>query len=169
MTKMIYPKREYQICTNCIMDTSDPQITFNEKGECDFCTSFRNTIAPAWHPDERGKAELLKIAEKIKHDTKGKKYHCIIGMSGGVDSSYLTYVATEIMGLKPLIFSVDSGWNLNVAVENIERIVKKLNLDLYTEVVNWQEMRDLQLAFLKSNVPYQDLPQDHVIFAGLYN
>ena len=169
MTKMIYPKREYQICTNCIMDTSDPQITFNEKGECDFCTGFRNNIAPAWHPDERGKAELLKIAEKIKHDTKGKKYHCIIGMSGGVDSSYLTYVATEIMGLKPLIFSVDSGWNLNVAVENIERIVKKLNLDLYTEVVNWQEMRDLQLAFLKSNVPYQDLPQDHVIFAGLYN
>ena len=73
------------------------------------------------------------------------------------------------MGLNPLLFSVDSGWNLNVAVENIEKIVKTLNLDLYTEVVNWQEMKDLQLAFLKSQVPYQDTPQDHVIFAGLYN
>ncbi len=169
MPKMIYPRREYQICTNCIMDTSDPQITFDEKGECDFCTSFKSNIAPSWHTDERGHEELMKIAQKIKDDTKGKKYNCIIGVSGGVDSSYLTYVATEIMGLKPLLFSVDSGWNLNVAVENIEKIVKTLDLDLYTEVVNWQEMKDLQLAFLKSQVPYQDTPQDHVIFAGLYN
>ena len=161
--------RKYQICTNCIMDTSDPQITFDEHGECDFCTSFKKNIAPSWHTDERGYEELMKIAQKIKNDTKGRKYNCIIGVSGGVDSSYLTYVATEIMGLNPLLFSVDSGWNLNVAVENIEKIVKTLNLDLYTEVVNWQEMKDLQLAFLKSQVPYQDTPQDHVIFAGLYN
>lgn len=162
-------KGKYQICTNCIMDTSDPQITFDEKGECDFCTSFRTNIAPVWHPGEKSKEELFRIAENIKEHTKGKKYNCIIGVSGGVDSSYLTYVATEIMGLNPLLFSVDSGWNLNVAVENIEKIVKTLNLDLYTEVVNWQEMRDLQIAFLKSQVPYQDTPQDHVIFAGLYN
>lgn len=161
--------RKYQICTNCIMDTSDPQITFDEKGECDFCTSFKKNIAPNWHTDDRGHSELMQIAERIKEETKGKKYNCIIGVSGGVDSSYLTYVATEIMGLNPLLFSVDSGWNLNVAVENIEKIVKTLNLDLYTEVVNWQEMKDLQLAFLRAQVPYQDTPQDHVIFAGLYN
>lgn len=169
MSKMVYPKREYRICSNCIMDTSDPQIFFDEKGECDFCTSFKEKIAPTWHTDERGHEELMRIAQKIKDDTKGKKYNCIIGVSGGVDSSYLTYIATKVMGLNPLLFSVDSGWNLNVAVENIERIVKVLDLDLYTEVVNWQEMKDLQLAFLKSQVPYQDAPQDHVIFAGLYN
>lgn len=159
----------YRICSNCIMDTSDPQITFDEHGECDFCTSYKTNIAPNWHTDEKGYQELMKIAEKIKKDTKGQKYNCIIGVSGGVDSSYLTYVATEIMGLNPLLFSVDTGWNLNVAVENIEKIVKTLHLDLYTEVVNWQEMKDLQLAFLKSQVPYQDTPQDNAIFAGLYN
>lgn len=147
MSKMVYPKREYRICSNCIMDTSDPQIFFDEKGECDFCTSFKEKIAPTWHTDERGHEELMRIAQKIKDDTKGKKYNCIIGVSGGVDSSYLTYIATKVMGLNPLLFSVDSGWNLNVAVENIERIVKVLDLDLYTEVVNWQEMKDLQLAF----------------------
>ena len=135
-TKIVYPEREYQICTNCIMDTSDPQITFNEEGECDFCTSFKQNILPSWHPDDEGLRELKAIAEKIKSETKGNKYNCIIGVSGGVDSSYLTYIATEVMGLNPLLFSVDSGWNLNVAVENIEKIVKTLKLDLYTEVVN---------------------------------
>lgn len=161
--------REYQICTNCIMDTTDPQITFDENGECDFCTAFKQNIAPTWHTDNHGYEELMKIADKIKKETRGRKYNCIIGVSGGVDSSYLTYIATEVMGLTPLLYTVDSGWNLNVAVENIEKIVKTLELDLYTEVVNWQEMKDLQLAFLKSQVPYQDIPQDHVIFAGLYN
>lgn len=161
--------QDKKICTNCVMDTSDPKITFDSDGKCDFCKNYFTTIAPSWHPGEEGKRELLQLAEKIKQETKGKKYNCIIGMSGGVDSSYLTYIAKELMGLNPLIFTVDSGWNLNVAVENIEKIVKKLNLDMYTEVVNWQEMKDLQLAFFKSQVPYQDLPQDHAIFAGLYN
>ena len=161
--------RDYQICTNCVMDTTDPQIVFDETGKCDFCNNYYNTILPSWHPDAEGEKELLKIAEKIKKETKGKKYNCIIGFSGGVDSSYLCYIVKVKMGLNPLLVSVDTGWNLNVAVEKIERIVKKLKLDLYTEVVNWEEMRDLQLAFLKSQVPYQDLPQDHVIFAGVYN
>lgn len=166
---IIRQHKKYQICTNCVMDTSDPQITFDADGRCDFCENYYSIIKPSWNPNKEGKKELLKIAEKIKQDTKGKKYNCIIGMSGGVDSSYLTYIATEVMGLNPLIFTVDSGWNLNVAVENIEKIVKRLKLDMYTEVVNWQEMKDLQLAFFKSQVPYQDLPQDHAIFAGLYN
>lgn len=170
MAKIVYSSnKKYQICKNCVMDTSDPQISFDEDGRCDFCKNYYTTIKPSWHPGEKGKKELLQIAEKIKQNTRGKKYNCIIGMSGGVDSSYLTYIATEVMGLNPLIFTVDSGWNLNVAVENIEKIVKTLNLDMYTEVVNWQEMKDLQLAFFKSQVPYQDLPQDHAIFAGLYN
>lgn len=151
------------------MDTTDSAIKFDERGYCDYCSGYYNDILPNWHPNETGAKELEHIAEKIRKDGKGKEYDCIIGLSGGADSSYLTYIAKEKMGLRPLIFTVDAGWNLNVAVENIERIVKGLNLDMYTEVVDWNEMRDLQLAFFKSQVPYQDLPQDHVIFAGLYN
>ena len=159
---------EYQICTNCIMDTTDSKIKFDKNGVCDYCNSFHNEIIPNWDNNDNYQ-KLDQIAAVIRKAGKGKKYDCILGLSGGVDSSYLAYVAKEKMGLRPLIYSVDTGWNLNVAVENIERIVKKLDLDLYTEVINWEEMRDLQLAFFKSQVPYQDLPQDHVIFAGLYN
>lgn len=151
------------------MDTTDPEIKFDENGRCDFCDNFYNTILPNWHPNDDGARELEKIANKIKEDSKGKKYDCIIGLSGGTDSSYLTYIAKERMGLNPLIFTVDTGWNLNVAIENIEKVIKALKLDMYTEVINWSEMRDLQLAFLYSQVPYQDTPQDHVIFASLYN
>ena len=161
--------REYQVCTNCIMDTTDSKIVFDEKGVCDYCNSYITDILPNWQPNNNDYSELEKIASKIREEGKGKKYDCIIGLSGGTDSSYLAYIAKEKMGLRPLMYTVDTGWNLNVAVENIERLVKALDLDLYTEVVNWNEMRDLQLAFFKAQVPYQDLPQDHVIFAGLYN
>jgi len=162
--------KSYQICTSCVMDTSDPHITFDEKGVCDFCRDYYQNILPKWKQDmDNAEAELKEISDRIKEAGRGKRYDCIIGMSGGVDSSYLCYIAKEVMGLRPLIYVVDTGWNLNVAVENIERIVRALNLEMYTEVISWPEMRDLQLAFFKSQVPYQDLPQDHAIFAGLYN
>ena len=161
--------RPYQRCTNCVMDTSDSAITFDENGVCDFCNDFYQNIQPPWQDKLKDPDLLRRTAEQIKAASKGRKYDCIIGMSGGVDSSYLCYVAKELMGLNPLVYSVDTGWNLNVAVENIERIVKALDLDMYTEVVDWNEMKDLQLAFFKSQVPYQDTPQDHAIFAGLYN
>ena len=161
--------RDYQVCTNCVMDTSDSMIQFDEKGVCDHCRNYYNNILPNWHPDETGKKQLDQIVETIKKDGKGKKHDCIIGLSGGVDSSYLAYYAKEILGLRPLIFSVDTGWNLNVAVENIEKVVRGLNAELYTEIVDWNEMKDLQLAYFKAQVPYQDTPQDHVIFASLYN
>ena len=162
-------KRKYQVCTNCVMDTTDSKIVFDEKGMCDFCNSYYNDILSHWQPNQNKEDELEKISSQIREAGKGKDYDCIIGISGGTDSSYLTYIAKEKMGLRPLIYTVDTGWNLNVAVENIERLVKALDLDMYTEVVNWDEMRDLQLAFLKSQVAYQDFPQDHAIFAGLYN
>lgn len=162
-------KREYQICSNCVMDTTDSKIIFDENGVCDYCNSYYKDILPNWKPEQNREDELAIIASKIRKAGEGKEYDCIIGLSGGVDSSYLAYIAKEKMGLRPLIYSVDTGWNLNVAVENIEKLVKALNLDMYTEVINWNEMRDLQLAFFKSQVAYQDLPQDHVIFAGLYN
>lgn len=151
------------------MDTSDPNIIFNDKGESDYYTNYIEAILPNWHTDEKGYAELMQEAEKIKADGKGRSFDCIIGLSGGLDSSYAAYVAKEIMGLNPLIFHVDAGWNTDKAVGNIEKLVNGLNLDLYTEVINWEEMKDLQLSFLKSQIADQDLPQDYAFFSGLYN
>ena len=161
--------REYKVCTNCVMDTTDPEIKFDDNGRCDFCDNYYNSILPSWHPDEVGAKELQGISEKIKKDGEGKKYDCIIGLSGGVDSSYLAYIAKKKLGLRPLMLSIDTGWNLNIANENVDNLIKTLNIDLKTIVVDWEEMKDLQVAFFKSQVPYQDTPQDHTIFAGLYN
>jgi len=161
--------RKYQICTNCVMDTSDPQIKFDNNGRCDFCNNYYNSILPSWHTGDEGWKDLMAIAEKIKDETKGKKYNCLIGLSGGTDSSYLTYIVKEKLGLNPLLLVIDTGWNLKVADENVDNLVKKLGLDVKTITVNWEEMKDLQLAFFKSAVPYQDTPQDTAIFSALYN
>jgi len=160
--------KPYQMCTKTIMDTSDPNIVFNEKGESDYYVNFKQNIEPNWHTDERGYNELMSVAEKIKKDGKNRDFDCIIGLSGGLDSSYAAYVAKEIMGLRPLIFHVDAGWNTDKAVGNIEKLINGLGLDLYTDVINWQEMKDLQVAFLKSQIADQDLPQDYAFFSGLY-
>lgn len=162
-------KRPYQVCSNCIMDTSDSNITFDERGWCDYCNNYHSSIIPNWHTDERGEREIMAVVEKIKRDGRGKDHDCLIGLSGGVDSSYVTYLAKEKFGLRPLLYHVDAGWNSQQAVNNIEKLVDGLELDLYTEVVDWQEMRDLQLAFFKAQVPHIDTPQDHAFFAGLYN
>lgn len=160
--------KKYQICNNCIMDTTDPNIQFDEKGQCDYCKNYYQTMLPNWHTDDKGYKELMRIAEKIKKGRKNKDFDCIIGLSGGLDSSYAAYVAKEIMGIRPLIFHVDAGWNTDKAVGNIEKLVNGLDLDLYTEVINWEEMKDLQVAFLKSQISDQDLPQDYAFFSGLY-
>ena len=160
--------RVYRICTKTIMDTSDPNIIFNENGESDYYTNYIQNILPSWNTDERGFSELMRVADKIKLDRKNRDFDCIIGLSGGLDSSYLAYVAKELMGLKPLLFHVDAGWNTDQAVSNIEKLVNGLNLDLYTEVINWEEMKDLQVSFLKSNIPDQDSPQDIAFFSSLY-
>lgn len=162
-------KRKYQICTNCVMDTSDSKISFDKNGVCDHCNDFYTNVQPNWHTDERGREELEKIIKKIKNQRKGKEFDCILGMSGGVDSSYLLHMAVNEFGLRPLVFHVDGGWNSELAVNNIEVMIDKLGLDLYTEVINWEEMRDFQLAFLKAGVPHIDIPQDHAFIATLYN
>jgi len=162
-------KREYQRCTQCVMDTTDSKISFDEHGVCDHCRNFEKRIKPYWKPKENDVEGLEKLAQEIRKAGKGRDYDCILGLSGGADSSYLAYIAKEVMHLRPLVFVVDTGWNLNVAVENIEKIVKGLDLDMYTEVVNWKEMADLQLSFFKASISPQDFPQDHAIFAGLYN
>jgi N-acetyl sugar amidotransferase len=158
----------YQICTNCVMDTSDPKITFDGHGKCDHCTNFYKSVLPKWQPNEAGRKVLEKKIEQIKKAGAGKDFDCIIGISGGADSSYLTYLAKEQFGLRPLVFHVDGGWNSQMAVNNIEKLIDKLGLELFTEVIDWKEMRDLQLAFFKSGVPHIDLPQDHAFFATMY-
>lgn len=162
-------EKKYQICTNCVMDTSDSRITFDAHGVCDHCNDFYTNVKPNWHTDERGRTEMDKLVEKIKKDGKGRDFDCLLGMSGGVDSSYLLHLAVKEFGLKPLVFHVDGGWNSELAVHNIQVMIDKLGLDLYTEVINWEEMKDFQLAFFKSGVPHIDIPQDHAFIATLYN
>ncbi|MFJ4066650.1 N-acetyl sugar amidotransferase [Pseudomonas sp. NPDC089996] len=160
--------KNYKICTRCIMDTSDPNIRFDQHGVCEYCANFDSEIKPNWDTGARGESELMALAEKIKQHGKGKDFDCIIGLSGGLDSSYAAYVAKNVMGLRPLLFHVDAGWNTDQAVGNIERLVDGLGLDLYTDVINWEEMKDLQVAFLRSQISDQDLPQDAAFFSSLY-
>lgn len=159
----------YQICTNCVMDTSDPKITFGHDGVCDHCISFQRDVLPNWYPDERGRSMFARQVEKIERSTRGKKYNSIIGLSGGLDSSYLLHLAVTKFNLRPLVFHVDGGWNTDLAVNNIQVLVDKLGLDLFTEVIDWQDMRDFQLALFKSGTPHLDLAQDHAFFATMYH
>ncbi len=161
--------RPYQICSQCVMDTTDSNIVFDAQGVCDHCHNYRTQVLPHWHTDETGLQRLSRDVEKIKQEGAGKDFDCILGMSGGVDSSYLTYLAKEKLGLRPLVFHVDAGWNSQIAVNNIEMLIDKLGLDLYTEVIDWEEIKDLQLAFFKAGVPFLDIPQDHAFFATMYN
>lgn len=167
-SELIMSETAHRVCTSCVMDTSDSRISFDETGVCDHCRTFYREVLPNWHTDERGRAELDRIVAKIKAEGEGKPFDCIIGLSGGIDSSYLTYLAKSELGLRPLVFHVDAGWNSKIAVNNIEKLIDGLGLDLYTEVIDWPEMRDLQVAFFKSGVPHIDTPQDHAFFATMY-
>lgn len=150
------------------MDTTDPSIKFDEFGRCDYCLNFNINISPGWDTGAAGRLALEVISDQIRKAGRAKDFDCIIGLSGGLDSSYAAYVAKEKMGLRPLLFHVDAGWNTDQAVGNIEKLVDGLGLDLYTEVINWEEMKDLQVAFLRSQIPDQDLPQDGAFFSALY-
>lgn len=161
-------KKNYQECTRCVMDTTDPEIFFDDQGVCNHCLRFDTVTRPRWFPDETGISKLNVILEQIKKAGGRQSYDCILGLSGGVDSSYLAVKVKE-WGLKPLVVHVDAGWNSELAVANIEKIVKYCNYQLHTHVVDWDDMRHLQLAYLKSGVANQDVPQDHVFFASLYH
>lgn len=155
------------ICTNCVMDTSDPNIKFDVQGVCDQCNDYIANVEPKldWN---RKKIELDAVVKKIKNDGQGHDFDCLLGMSGGVDSSYMLHLAVKELGLRPLVFHVDGGWNSELAVNNIQVMVDKLGLDLYTEVINWEEMKDFQLALFKSGTPYLDVAQDIAFVGGVY-
>ena len=161
-------KQPYQICTRTVMDTSDPFIKFDENGVCNYVSKY-----DSWNNEVRVKGKeaelhLEQIAERLKKEGKGKDYDCIMGLSGGVDSSYMCYFVTRVLGLRALVVHVDTGWNSELAVNNIQNIVQKLNLDLHTLVIDWEEMRDLQLSYFKSSIANLDVPQDHSFIASLY-
>ena len=169
MTTTVAQVRAYQMCTRTVMDTTDPDITFDENGVSNHALNYDRTMkrfVDAAMAGERAD-ELAALVETIKAAGKGKQYDCVIGVSGGVDSSYLALQAVKL-GLRPLAVHFDSGWNSELAVDNIHNIVSKLGLDLVTDVVDWREMRDLQLSFLKSGVTDWDIPMDHAFPAVAY-
>ncbi|MEQ1579258.1 MAG: N-acetyl sugar amidotransferase [Steroidobacteraceae bacterium] len=159
--------KTYQICTNCVMDTTDDEIVFDSRGVCNHCHDFEVHQQPQILKGSLGEQALAPLLNRIKQDGRGKAYDCIIGLSGGVDSSYVAHRVIEL-GLRPLAVHVDTGWNSELAVSNIEKIVEKLKIDLFTTVIDWDEMRDLQLAFFRSGVPNCDVPQDHAFVAVLF-
>ena len=150
------------------MDNSIPGTTFDADGYSNHYWDFKNTVEPHWHPDEKGTEILTRQVEQIRSAGRGKDFDCILGLSGGVDSSFMLHTMVCDYGLRPLVFHVDGGWNSEMAVHNIEVLVEQLGVDLYTEVINWEEMRDFQLAWFKSGVPHIDIPQDHAFIAVLY-
>ncbi len=158
----------YRICTNCVMDSSDSSIYFDDNGQCDHCETFYKKILPYWNTNREGANTLQVLVEEIKKEGKQRDFDCLIGMSGGIDSSFLLYKMVTEYKLRPLVFHVDAGWNSQIAVNNIEKLVDGLGLDLFTEVINWEEIKELQLAFFKAGVPHLDVPQDHAFFATMY-
>lgn len=157
---------DYKICSKCILDTNDdPGLEFNESGICSYCLSYdktanKNNLNLKEHNDEK----LEHIIERIKREGINNEYDCILGVSGGVDSTYVAYKAKEF-GLRPLVIHYDNGWNSELAVMNIENTVKKLDLDLYTYVNNWNEFKDIQLSFFKASVVDIELITDQAILA----
>lgn len=157
----------YQQCTRCLMDTTDPDIRFNKQGECNHCTEFIQTRALHNYQGAKSDAELAAWVERMKKDGKGKEYDCVVGLSGGIDSSYAAHLCRK-MGLRVLGVHMDNGWNSEEAVMNIKNIAKKLNIDYESYVLDWEEFKDIQLAFLKASIPEVETPTDIATLAALH-
>ena len=156
--------RSYQMCVRCVMDTSDPWIEFDENGRCNHCRTYEEA-APLLFRHEPG--DLDRLVSEIRTAGRGRPYDCVIGVSGGVDSTYVAHLVRK-HGLRPLAVHMDNGWDSELAVANIEKVLKKLDIDLFTVVLDWDEFKDLQLSFLKASVPDGEIPTDHAIGAVLY-
>jgi N-acetyl sugar amidotransferase len=159
---------DYQQCARCILDTKDdPAITFDANGVCSYCLFYEKLEAQLKRGEEAEK-ELEQIVQKIKDAGAGKPYDCILGLSGGVDSTYLAYISKKL-GLRPLGVHFDNGWNSELAVSNIEKIVTTLDIPFHTFVVDWDEFKDLQLSMLKASVVDIEMITDHAIITKLYD
>jgi len=160
--------RNYQICNRCVMDTTDPDIHFDQYGACCHCREYDRTVKRQIYSGEEGRQRLRSIIDKIKREGQHKEYDCIIGVSGGVDSTYVVLKAKEL-GLRPLAVHLDNGWDSELAVSNIHKTLKAVNIDLYTHVIDWEEFKDLQLSFLRASTPDSEIPSDHAIVSLLYH
>lgn len=158
-------QKPYQVCTCCVMDTSDEDITFDEKGVCMRCNEYKERILPDWNHGKGHEQELKDLINKIKISGEGKPYDCILGLSGGLDSSYMLHLAVQDWGLRPFVFHIDAGWNLPVAEENIKNLTEKLGVELHIEKMDWKEMREMQLAWFRTGLESLDAPQDHAFIA----
>lgn len=157
----------YTQCKRCVLDTTSTTITFDENGICNYCHAFDKQMKKFITIDkDLRKRNLDEMVNYMKKAGKNNKYDCILGLSGGVDSSYMAYLAKQL-GLRPMAVHFDNGWNSETAVKNIENIVSKLQLDLKTYVINWNEFKDIQLAYLKASVVDIEVPTDQLIFAAL--
>jgi N-acetyl sugar amidotransferase len=158
----------YQMCTMSVMDTTaDPDIRFDAQGICNYFYEYQEKAKLRLFNDESNRSKLQEIISRIKADGEGKEYDCIIGVSGGVDSTYVAYLVKQL-GLKPLAVHFDNGWNSELAVKNIEHVLTKLGIDLFTYVIDWEEFKSLQLGFLKASTPDGEIPTDHAITALLF-
>ncbi|MCL5407044.1 MAG: N-acetyl sugar amidotransferase [Patescibacteria group bacterium] len=155
-----------KICTRCVADTTIPNISFDKEGVCNFCY-LHNEMEKEYPQGKIGAQKLKEIVQEIKNKGQGKKYNCIVGVSGGRDSSFLLYMAVKL-GLKPLAVHFDNGWDSPIAVTNIKKSLEKLKIDLETIVVNWEEFKDLQISYLKASVPDAEIPTDVGILGTLH-
>ena len=160
-------KEDYKVCSNCVLDTTDENIHFDENGVCQYCNEYEQRVLPWWNHGKGHEEELKKLVADIKKSGEGKEFDCIIGMSGGLDSSYLLHKAVKDWGLRPFVFHIDAGWDLPETVNNIKKITDKLGIHLHNEVMNWEEMRQMQIAFFKTGLAALDVPQDHAFIAVL--
>lgn len=153
---------EYQMCSHCVMDTkSDPFMVIEKNGWCERCNMYENNVAAHWNHGRGHEAELQAIIERIKKDGKGKKYDCLIGLSGGFDSTYVLHMAVTHWGLRPLVFHVDSGFDLPLGVQNVNAICNKLGVDIKIAKIDREDMRNFQLAMFRTGLACLDIPQDH--------
>ena len=157
--------KEIRVCNHCVMDTTDENIEFDAEGVCNRCREYEERILPIWNYGHGREDELASIIRDIKKSGEDKKYDCILGLSGGLDSSYLLHLAVKEWQLRPFVFHVDAGWNLPVAEENIKRLCSKLGVELHVNKMNWDEMRRMQIAFFKTGHAELDAPQDHAFIA----
>jgi N-acetyl sugar amidotransferase len=166
MKNKAYQYKANQVCTRCIVDDTVPGITFDENGVCAFC-KIHDQLEDKYTLNENSELTLKRLANKISNEGKGKKYDCIVGVSGGRDSTY-TLLNTVKLGLRPLVVHFDNGWNSEIAVQNIKNACNALGVDLYTHVADWEEFKDLQRAFLKASVSDAEVPTDWTIFSVLF-
>lgn len=160
--------RPYQVCKCCVMDTdNDKNIVFDENGVCMRCNEYKNSILPWWNHGKGHEDKLKAIIAKVKESGKGKEYDCILGLSGGLDSCYMLHLAVKEWGLRPFVFHIDAGWNLPVAESNIKKLCDKLGVHLHIQKLNWEELRQMQIAFFKTGFAGIDIPQDHAFVAQI--